>query len=216
MISERINKIANLIDLNSKGVYDVGSDHGYLLVLLRNKSETIRLKGVENKIEPFNNLKNNTKGLNIESKLSDGIDDLTDDFSCLVMAGMGFNTIEEIVLRHKEKLDYIEQIVIDSHTNIDLSRKFFIDLGYYIDNEIILKEKGIFYEVISFKKGIKNYNNKEIKYGPILLKEKNEIFIEKYKLRNLKIEEISSKLDKNSARFKELIEEHKENSEAIL
>ncbi len=217
MIAKRIKEIANVIDPNNKGVFDVGSDHGYLLIILRNKNSSIKLKGVENKIGPFNHLKKNVSSLNINVALSDGIDDLTDEYSCIVLAGMGYKNIVEIISKHLDKLKYINQIVIDSHTNIDLCRKFFIGLDFYIDNELILKEKNIYYEIISFKKGYKQYNDKEIHYGPILLKEKNDVFKEKYIERNRKINEIISKInDKTSEKYVSLIEEKRINEEVIL
>ena len=216
MIAKRIEEIANIIDLNNKGVFDIGSDHGYLLILLRNKNTSIKLKGVENKVGPFKHLKDNVSSLNIDVSLSDGIDDLNDEYSCIVLAGMGYKNIVEIISRHLDKLKYIDQIVIDSHTNIDLCREFFINLNFYIDDEIILKENGIYYEIISFKKGNKKYSEKEIHYGPILLKEKNIVFKEKYFERNKKIDEIMSKIgDKNSNKYISLIEEKRMNDEVI-
>ena len=216
MIAKRIEKIAEIIDLNNKGVFDVGSDHGYLLTSLRKKNDKIKLKGVENKVGPFKNLKDNTSFLNIETSLSDGIDELTNDYSCVVLAGMGYKNIVEIIMKHLDKLNFIEQIVIDSHTNIDLCRKFFVNLNFYIDQEVILKEKGIYYEIISFKRGNKRYTDKEIFYGPILLKNKSQIFKEKYIVRNKKIDEIIKKIDnKNSKKYLSLIEEKRLNDEVI-
>lgn len=216
MIAKRIEKIAEIIDLNNKGVFDVGSDHGYLLTSLRKKNDKIKLKGVENKLGPFKNLKDNTSFLNIETSLSDGIDELTNDYSCVVLAGMGYKNIVEIITKHLDKLKFIEQIVIDSHTNIDLCRKFFVNLNFYIDQEVILKEKGIYYEIISFKRGNKRYTDKEIFYGPILLKNKSQIFKEKYIVRNKKIDEIIKKIDnKNSKKYLSLIEEKRLNDEVI-
>lgn len=216
MIAKRIEKIAEIIDLNNKGVFDVGSDHGYLLTSLRKKNDKIKLKGVENKLGPFKNLKDNTSFLNIETSLSDGIDELTNDYSCVVLAGMGYKNIVEIITKHLDKLNFIEQIVIDSHTNIDLCRKFFVNLNFYIDQEVILKEKGIYYEIISFKRGNKRYTDKEIFYGPILLKNKSQIFKEKYIVRNKKIDEIIKKIDnKNSKKYLSLIEEKRLNDEVI-
>ena len=216
MIAKRIEKIAEIIDLNNKGVFDVGSDHGYLLTSLRKKNDKIKLKGVENKVGPFKNLKDNTSFLSIETSLSDGIDELTNDYSCVVLAGMGYKNIVEIITKHLDKLNFIEQIVIDSHTNIDLCRKFFVNLNFYIDQEVILKEKGIYYEIISFKRGNKRYTDKEIFYGPILLKNKSQIFKEKYIVRNKKIDEIIKKIDnKNSKKYLSLIEEKRLNDEVI-
>lgn len=216
MISNRIKNIASLIDKNNRGVYDVGSDHGYLLLLLKDLyGDKILLKGVENKEGPFNNLKNNVKNKNIEYQLSDGINDLTSSFSCVVLAGMGYDNIKKIIDKHLEKLEFIDQIVIDSHTKLKECREYFISLNFYIENEIIIKEDDIFYEIISFKKGKRNYSDLEIEYGPFLIKEKNKFFKEKYELENKKINEILLKIDKNSSKYNDLLSKLERNKEVL-
>lgn len=216
MISNRIKNIASLIDKNNRGVYDVGSDHGYLLLLLKDLyGYKILLKGVENKEGPFNNLKNNVKNKNIEYQLSDGINDLTSSFSCVVLAGMGYDNIKKIIDKHLEKVEFIDQIVIDSHTKLKECREYFISLNFYIENEIIIKEDDIFYEIISFKKGKRNYSDLEIEYGPFLLKEKNDFFKEKYELENKKINEILLKIDKNSSKYNDLLSKLERNKEVL-
>ncbi len=211
----RIYELSKLIHSENSGVFDVGSDHGYLLLLLRDLYPNISLKGVENKKGPFNNLKKNTAYKNINISLSDGLDDLTKEYTCVVLAGMGFNNINQIINKNLKKLEFIHQIIIDSHTNIDLIRKFIVSLGYYIDNEKCLIENGIYYELISFSKGEKDYSEFELKYGPILLKEKCDLFINHYKEINKKIFTIMDKLDVNSPRYQELKKEYLSNERVI-
>ena len=203
-ISKRLLLLTSLINDANKGVFDVGSDHGYLLLELYHKGFKGNLKGVENKIGPFSNLSKNTLNSPIKVSLSDGIDDLTNDYSCLVLAGMGFSNIAKIIDKHKEKLSYIDQIVIDAHNFIPESRKYFINHGFKIEEELILKENNIYYELISFIKGNENYSEEEIVYGPKLLKKRDEVFINKYKEANQKLAELLFKLDKNSKRYKEI------------
>lgn len=215
MISNRIIEISKMVDSKNTGVFDVGSDHGYLLLSLHEMYQDMKLTGVENKKGPFLNLSKNIKNKNINALFSDGIDDLDDSFSCIVLAGMGYLNIKNIILKHINKLNYINQIIIDSHNDIKECREFFTSLGFYIEKEKIIKEDNIFYEIISFKKGENKYSLNELIYGPILLKEHNEIFKEKYKLMNQKIELILDKLDKESIRYQELKEIYIKNLEVI-
>ena len=130
MISERIKKIANLIE-DSGDLADIGSDHGYLLFELAKNGFSHKLLGVENKNGPFNALLNEVKNINFAYKcdinaiLSDGIKDLTPNFVNVVIAGMGYSLIKKIILSNIEKTSFIENFYIDAHTNIEEIRPFF-------------------------------------------------------------------------------------------
>ena len=67
----------------------------------------------------------------------------------------------------------------------------------YIDNEKLVKENDIIYTVISFKKGYKRYTKKEIEYGPVLLKNKDELFNELLINKISKNNYVINKLPKN-------------------
>ena len=211
MISNRLNILANMIPNDCKGVFDIGSDHGYLLSLIREKNKNIKLCGVENKKGPFENLKKGTKNKNIDAFLSSGLDSYSKEYNLVTLAGMGYSNIQNIVNSHLDFINNIEYFLIDSHNFIPSIRKYFIDLGYFIENEKILLENDIFYELILFKKGHLEYTKEEIEYGPILLKNKEKLLIDKYSSLNKKYLEILSnnKLDeKTYSNFKLLIEEN--------
>ena len=184
MISERIKKIANLIE-DSGDLADIGSDHGYLLFELAKNGFSHKLLGVENKNGPFNALLNEVKNINFAYKcdinaiLSDGIKDLTPNFVNVVIAGMGYSLIKKIILSNIEKTSFIENFYIDAHTNIEEIRPFFLSIGYDVFNETMIFEKGIFYSLIHFKKTkeIQKYNKNELKYGPININRKEETFV---------------------------------------
>ena len=213
MNSKRLNTLVSMIPDNVNGVFDIGSDHGYLLVSLRNKNRDLKLCGVENKNGPYENLCKNTKDKNILCKLSDGLNDYIPGYDLVVLAGMGFNNIKNIIDKNINKIDDIKYFLIDSHNLIPSIREYFIKLKYYIKEENIVFENGIFYELILFEKGHKEYSRIEINYGPILLKKKNDDFINKYVNINNKIYEIinNNQLDKDSLlKFEEEIKNNLE------
>ena len=212
MISKRIQTLASMIPENCTGVFDVGSDHGYLLNLIRETNSNINLCGIENKKGPYNNLLKGVKNKNIESYLSDGLDLYNSKYNLVVLAGMGYQNICNIINKNINKIDFIEYFLIDSHNFIPSIRTFFINLGYFIENEKIINENNIFYELILFKKGYKNYSKEEIEYGPILLKNHEKLLIEKYKNINNKYENIISNNnidDFNKNKIKEKIDLNK-------
>lgn len=180
MISKRLSAIVNLIK-NDNNIADIGSDHGYVLLELRKKGFVSRLMGVENKKNPFLHLKKNVikSGYqNIECLYSDGLNDVSDDFKTIVIAGMGFDIIKNIILTNKNKLEHIENIIIDSHTDKNKVRPFFITLGYNIDDEVVIFEDNIYYDLVSFKKSnnIQKYTTEELEFGRINLLKMSDDF----------------------------------------
>ena len=193
MLSKRLQIIANLIPKDSN-VADIGCDHGYLLIYLKDNHFNGKLLGIDNKKGPLESFRNNLIQKKYENKitikLSDGLKDVDNNFNTIVIAGMGFDNIKKIVLDSKEKLDNIETFIIDSHTKEPEVRKFFVKLAYKIEEELIIEENGIFYEIIKFVKGNKEYSEIEYKFGPILIKEKSDIFKKKWNKKLLKNNEI--------------------------
>lgn len=181
-LSKRLSAIANMIDKNSS-IIDVGCDHALLdIYLLQNKmikksiasDITIGALNQADKNIALSNVKN------IETRLGNGLDTLNekDKIDTVVMSGMGNITIKAILTNNKEKLKNINTIVIQSNTGYNTIRDDLTKLGYYIDDETLVKERNIVYVVMKFKKGQKKYTKKELYFGPILLKNKNELFNE--------------------------------------
>ncbi len=195
MISKRIKQIKKYIPLN-QDVADVGSDHGLLLRLLFDDGFPNKMLGIENKEGPFSNLSKLVKAINAENAscvLSNGIDYLPSNYKTVVIAGMGLDTIKAIINKNKDKIDFISDFIIDCHTSYEKVRPFFVELGYHVAEETIIFEDNIYYEIIHFKKGPQNYTALELTYGPIILLEKSENFINRNKLLIKKNELICSK-----------------------
>lgn len=198
ILSKRLETIIYLVD-QGENVADIGSDHGFIVIELINRNIAASCLAVENKIGPYTNLVKNTSLIkNIKTSLSDGLKEVDKQFSTVIIAGMGFNTIKEIINDSIEKLDFIDTFIIDSHTLTYELRKFMSEIGYFIKDEQCLIENKIFYEIIKFQKGHKEYSEVELKYGPILLNNRSEDFMTHYsnqieKLKSLvRLHQISS------------------------
>ena len=113
------------------------------------------------------------------------------------MSGLGDAKIISILKEAEEKLDKVNNIIIQSNVGVSNIRKFLTNNNYYIDNEKLVKENDIIYTVISFKKGYKRYTKKEIEYGPVLLKNKDELFNELLINKISKNNYVINKLPKN-------------------
>ena len=105
---------------------------------------------------------------------------------------MGGLNIIKILKKDVNKSKKVDKYILSPNNYIKDVRMYLNKLGYYIEDEILIKDKYI-YTVIVFKKGKKRYNKKEYYFGPILLKNKNKLFNEYYK-KDLNSKEIILKL----------------------
>ena len=205
-LPKRLETIANLVD-NNVNVIDIGCDHGLLdIYLTLNKNNyciatDINKNALNSAIKNIEKYKLKDK---IQTRLSDGFDDIDiKNNTTAIISGMGTNTIISIL--KKADLSKISNLIIQSNNNLDELRKKIIKLGFYIENEVVIKEKKIFYVVIKFKKGYKKYNQFDYYYGPIL-KNKNYLLLlnqkiynnipKKYVLKIIKIKQKIKKLNK--------------------
>ncbi len=163
-ISDRLFTVASFIKENAN-VADVGADHGLLEIHLISNKLVKSVFAIENKNGPFEILKNNLKDYDVTLSLSDGISEIPDYIDTVVIAGMGGILISNILKAHKEKLNKVNQIVIDAHRDVELVRREVTKLGYYIEKEKIVYENGIYYFVISFLKGHKDYDESVYEWG---------------------------------------------------
>lgn len=201
-LSSRLKLISGFVPLNSK-VMDIGCDHGLLdIYLYQNRivkkiiASDINFSALNNAIE---NIKANKLEKEIETRLSDGLENIhpEDEIDTLVIAGMGSNTIVNMLKKDIKKLDKIKTIIIQSNTKLEFLRSEIVKLNYYIADEAIVEDNKKIYIVIKFIKGRRKYTKKELYFGPILLSTKSLVF-QKYTKDNLKkLQCILSSVPKN-------------------
>lgn len=159
----RLLEIASLVPCGTN-VYDVGADHGELERLLADKCP--KIMAVENKIGPYSRLVKSVANFqNVTPIMADGLKMLTKEYSTVVLAGLGAINIVNILKRDFTKLEHVQHLVIDAHRDLPLLRKSINQMGYIIDKESIVFEKGIYYVLMRFKKGNIIYNKDEILFG---------------------------------------------------
>lgn len=207
MLNKRLKAITELIE-PCEVLMDVGSDHGFLpLYLLLNKKIKHAIIGEINQ-GPLEQAKKNFRdyaNLNVSYLLSDGLKQNNQKLDAVVIAGMGYETIEHIFLQDIEQFKSISQILIQSNTKNDQLRQFLNDNHFSIIDESIVKDRKYFYPVIKVKydQNKQLLNKSEILFGPILIQKNTDIFKD-YLLFQKGIEE------------KILVAQKKESSEKIL
>ncbi len=181
-LSKRLSVIASFVPNNSV-IADIGCDHALLDIYLSKKNIIKKSFAVDITKGALNQADKNIKlynAKNIETRLSDGFEkiDIKDNVDTVIMSGLGDAKIITILKEAEEKLNKVNNIIIQSNVGVSNIRVYLTCNGYYIDNEKLVKENNIIYTVISFKKGYKRYTKKEIEFGPVLLKNKDELFNE--------------------------------------
>lgn len=143
---------------------DIGADHGFLSILLAKKYPNKNILAIENKKGPYENLLNNIidEGLinnsNLKTSFSDGLDKVDNGYKCIILAGMGFLNIKNIILKNIKKISFIDEFIVDCHTNFFELIEFMKELNYSIFKIQILEELNIIYFLIKFKKDCSNVN----------------------------------------------------------
>lgn len=181
-LSKRLFTIASFVP-NNAIIADIGCDHALLDIYL-SKENIIKksfaldiTKGALNQADKNIRLYN---AKNIETRLSDGFEkiNIKDNVDTVIMSGLGDAKIIAILKEADKKLDKVNNIIIQSNVGVLNIRVYLTNNGYFIDNEKLVKENNIIYTVISFKKGFKKYTKKEMEFGPVLLKNRDELFNE--------------------------------------
>ncbi len=209
-LSKRLKIIHDMVP--NSVVADIGSDHGKLMIALVQSGKVKKGFAVENKEGPFERLRSNLIRYHVNDMItplfSDGVKDITRDVSTIVIAGMGGQTIVNILKAHPEKLISVQTIIIDAHTAVPFARREICQMGFAIADEKIVKEDDIFYEVIKFIKAEKAIiSDEDLEFGPILRQEKSATFKEKYQNRIYEIDNIIAKGNLPQSRIDVLCEE---------
>ena len=173
-------------------IADIGSDHGYLIKIAFYNNLIDYAYAIDNKKGPINSCKNNLKEYkNVSYFLSDGLDDVDESIDCIIIAGMGGMLIISILEKNKDKLKNIKRLILQANRDEYLLRKYLVENGFYIQDEKIIKEDNKYYEIDCFEKGYEEYDFNDLYFGKILMKNKDDVFIEKWnnkyqKFKNIK------------------------------
>lgn len=173
-LTNRLQTIANMV-ANADKIYDVGCDHAYLDIYLASigfdcvaidvrkqiidfAKQNVAESGLSNKVKVI--LNNGLSNINVEQE------------DIVILSGLGAKTILDIV-----KNQPINRLIVQSNDNLYLLRKTMIDRNYYISDEKIIFEDNKYYIIIKFEPGSKEYTDSQLLLGPILLQNKDDVFV---------------------------------------
>ena len=162
MLSKRLEVIASLISSNDL-VLDVGCDHGYLDIYLKEKHLCKEVYASDISLNALNVARHNFEKSNLDIKtfVTNGFENIPVKFNTAVISGMGTNTILDIIKNKKTP----KKLIISSHNELYKLRKNLNKLGYKIVKENIVLENSHYYVIIMCIKGKQELNENELKFG---------------------------------------------------
>ena len=205
-LSTRLQQIFDLVEENQTFI-DVGCDHGFLAIALAKKYPDARIIASDINENALKNAKKNIQRVHLQNQIStiqsNGLENISVfDHTTMIISGMGSHTIVGILYQGYRKLKKVDTLILQSNNDLDFLRLKVIRLGYYIKEEKLVKDAGIIYTVIVFKKGFRLYSKKDIYLGPCLRKEKSSLFQEKVGEDLKKIEAFYPNIPKSHSEYR--------------
>lgn len=191
MNSKRLNKIEELIEVGSV-VADIGCDHGYLCIDLVQKKIASKCYAMDVAEGPLNQAKKAIRklSLDIETILSDGLKKCPEDVDTVVIAGMGWMTIQSILMNDLEKCQRFKKIILQPNRDLDDCRKWISTHGFTILEEALIEDKKT-YEIVAMNlNNHEAYCEEDIYFGPFIRKNKDACFYKYYQQRLEKLEAV--------------------------
>lgn len=209
MTSTRLKTIANHIEPYKK-IADVGCDHGYLILEAFENHNIEFAQAIDNKSQPLRSALKNITQEGLSSKviftLGDGLENLWEEVEVVIISGMGGFNIIKILSNNQNR--GIKRFILQANRNVYNLREYLMENNYRILDEDIVDEGDKYYEIIvcEFTDKQQIYSEDELKFGPVLLKKRNPIFINKLKHERDKLALVDMKIDTIEEKIRRLDE----------
>ncbi len=182
-INNRLKTIGDLVPLSSYPL-DIGCDHALLSIYLVKEKGLSKVVASDNKSGPLKKAKENVDFYKVSGKVKlvkkEGLDSYTEGIDTITISGMGGLNINKILNDNRKYLKNINTIILSPNNYSLAVKRNLTKLGYHIENETLVKEKNIIYEILVFKKGRKYYSYKKLFLGPILMTKQDNLTKEYY------------------------------------
>ena len=159
-LTDRLLKIADLVTKGKK-IADIGTDHGYIPVYLLNKGHVDFAILADVNKGPLENARSEVRHNNLTDKvdlrLGSGIEVLNEnEVDEVIIAGMGGILISELLEAKKSVAHNLDKLILQPMQAQDELRKYLLNNGYEILDEVLVKEYFRIYEIILAKYTSKN------------------------------------------------------------
>ena len=155
ILNKRLETLSAFIK-DGETVLDIGCDHGFLGIYLTLNRSNIKVISSDINEKPLEKARENILKYHLENKietrLGDGLSVMSNDVTTIVISGMGAENIINI-LKDIKKYTNVNKLILSPNNDFLLLRKEICKLGFKIENEKIVLEKGKYYLISKLVRG---------------------------------------------------------------
>ena len=184
----RLRTLAQMVDQGAR-VADIGTDHAYLPIQLVKEGKVDYAIASDVAAGPLENAEKDiiAAGLKnkIETRLGSGLETISakDKIDTVVIAGMGGKLMTNILNEAWSRNFHFATLILEPNVGEPGVREWLSAHKYQIINEKIIAEAGHIYELIKAQEleNTISLTDRQIFFGPKILKEKNQVFYQKWR-----------------------------------
>ena len=185
-LSKRLQAVADLVTPGYT-IADVGTDHAYIPIYLVEKGIVQRAVAMDINEGPLDrateHIKENKLENQIQTRLSNGLQHLQKgEVDTVILAGMGGNLMINILNEDFNKTNSLKECILQPQSEVFKVRTFLLEKGFLFIEENMVLDDGKYYPMMKVIPPEKIEEIKpafwseiDIRYGKLLLEEKNPI-----------------------------------------
>ena len=191
-LSVRLKAVAELVS-DGRCLADIGTDHAYIPIWLVKSgriSEAIAADVNRGPLQrALEHIRDNGLEDRIKLRLSDGFLALKPgEADSAVLAGMGGGLMIRILKEGAREVEHLEECILQPQSEIEKVRAFLLEEGFLFLKEDMVEEDGKYYPMMKVKPPIREHREKkkpetpwseaELRYGKLLLENRNPVLRE--------------------------------------
>ena len=182
-ISERLIQVAELVPKGSR-LIDVGTDHGYVPIWLLQNGRIPSAIAMDVNKGPLMRAEENRDRYGftdvMELRLSNGLEKVKPgEGDAVLIAGMGGPLMIRIIEEGRENAGGVSSWVLQPQSEIPSVRRYLIEHGFRIVQEIMLKDEGKYYMAMCAVPGESEpWKDIEYLFGKYLLEQQHPVLAE--------------------------------------
>ena len=196
-LSTRLLACADFISPGDR-VADVGCDHGYLGIYLLMNNIATSVIAADVRPLPLQAARDNAEKFGVKDRieffLSDGVAVLPQDFSVLVCAGMGGDTIISILEAAPWLCSTNYRLILQCQSRTPLLRHYLSEKGWHITQECVIQDGHFLYTVmeINWQPCAKKLTPGQWFITPALLQNKSKELAQYYQQQLFKLQRLAN------------------------
>lgn len=157
VLSARMRALADMVTAGNRAC-DVGCDHGWVSIYLVQQGISPHVLAMDVRRGPLRQAQEHIRqqglGAYIEARLSDGVAALSiGEADTVICAGMGGRLMQRILEEGREKLESLDELVLQPQSELAALRAYLRRAGYRAVAEDMVYEDGKYYPMMKVRPG---------------------------------------------------------------